>query len=205
MRQLVRLVDNLRDEGGGISDTDVGITPDYLKDVFGVSAYSRLTARAFTVRLPAIVTSASKTAGATAAVPATTMKDAKVRRILVVDENHDAAAFLGVLLELEGHEVRTAANGSDALRQAESFRPEVVLMDLEMPGIDGLEASRQIRARPWGGDVVIAAMTGWGQKMDRRCAQEAGVDLHFVKPVDTTALLGVVARSLSEGRRVNLP
>jgi CheY-like chemotaxis protein len=78
-------------------------------------------------------------------------------------------------------------------------------MDLQMPGIDGLEASRRIRARSWGRDVVIAAMTGWGQEMDRRRAQEAGVDLHFVKPVDTTAVLGVIARSFSDGRRVNLP
>ena len=78
-------------------------------------------------------------------------------------------------------------------------------MDLEMPGIDGLEASRRIRARPWGTNVVIAALTGWGQSMDRRVAHEAGVDLHFVKPVDTTTLLGLVARSLSDGRRVDLP
>jgi CheY-like chemotaxis protein len=137
--------------------------------------------------------------------PAAAMKDAKARRILVVDDNVDEAAFLAVLLELEGHEVQTAANGSDALKRAESFRPEVVLMDLEMPGIDGLEASRLMRARPWAAHVVIAALTGWGQNMDRRRAHEAGVDLHFVKPVDTTTLLGLVARSLSDGRRVDLP
>jgi CheY-like chemotaxis protein len=110
-----------------------------------------------------------------------------------------------VLLELEGHEVQTAADGGEAVNAAELFRPEVVLMDLEMPGIDGLEASRRIRARPWGSDVLIAALTGWGQDVDRQRAHEAGVDLHFVKPVDTTTLLGEVARSFSDGRHVNLP
>jgi CheY-like chemotaxis protein len=128
----------------------------------------------------------------------------KARRILVVDDNGDAAALLAVLLQLEGHEVQTAAGGDEAIDTVESFRPEVILMDLEMPGIDGFEASRRIRARPWGSTVLIAAVTGWGQDVDRRRAQEAGVDLHFVKPVDTTALLGVVTRSLNEGRSVDL-
>jgi CheY-like chemotaxis protein len=134
-----------------------------------------------------------------AAKPTTEIKDAKARRILVVDHNGDAAALLAVLLQLEGQEVQTAADGGEAVDRAESFRPEVVLMDLEMPGLDGLEASRRIRARPWGNNVLIAALTGWGQDVDRQRAQEAGVDLHFVKPVDTTALLSVVARSLKSG------
>ena len=78
-------------------------------------------------------------------------------------------------------------------------------MDLEMPGIDGFEASRRIRARPWGNTILIAALTGWGQDVDRRRAQEAGVDLHFVKPVDTATLLGAVARSLNDGKHADLP
>jgi CheY-like chemotaxis protein len=171
MRQRVRLVDDLRDDS--VTDTGIGIPPDYLKEVFGVSA----------------------------AGPAMAVNRVKARRILVVDDN-DAAALLAVLLELEGHEVQTAANGADAVRRAESFRPEVVLMDLEMPGIDGFETSRRIRARPWGSTILIAALTGWGRDVDRRRAQEAGVDLHFVKPVDTTALLDVVARSLGDGQPV---
>jgi CheY-like chemotaxis protein len=184
MRQRVRLVDDLQDESGqsdgnhaviSVSDTEIGIPPDYLKDVFGVSAYGRVSS---------------------AAEPATAIKGVEARRILVVDDNDDAAALLAVLLELEGHEVQTAANGGDAVKRAESFRPEVVLMDLDMPGIDGFEASRRIRARPWGSTVLIAALTGLGQSVDHRRAQEAGVDLHFVKPVDTTTLLGAVARSL---------
>jgi CheY-like chemotaxis protein len=171
MRQRVRLVDDLRDN----SDTGIGIPPDYLQDVFGVSAYG------------------------------TALNRVKTRRFLVVDDNDDAAALLAVLLELEGHEVQTAADGADAVRRAESFRPEVVLMDLEMPGIDGFETSRRIRARPWGSTILIATLTGWGRDVDRRRAQEAGVDLHFVKPVDTTALLGVVARSLNDGQPVDFP
>src|SRR3981081_1550233 len=165
MRQLVRAVDD---------DAGIGIAPDYLEDVFGVSAYRR-----------GIV------------------KGHQARRILVVDDNDDAAALLAVLLQLEGHEVQTAADGGEAVDRAELFRPEVVLMDLEMPGIDGLEASRRIRARPWGSTILIAALTGWGQDADRRRAQEAGVDLHFVKPVDTTTLLSAVARSLNRDQLVD--
>jgi CheY-like chemotaxis protein len=118
------------------------------------------------------------------------------RRILVVDDNGDAAALLAVLLQLEGHDVQTAANGNEAVDAAEQFRPEIVLMDLDMPGIDGLEASRRIRARPWGKAVLIAALTGWGREVDRLRAREAGVDLHFLKPVDTESLMATLTRSL---------
>jgi CheY-like chemotaxis protein len=131
------------------------------------------------------------------------IESVEVRRILVVDDNGDAAALLAVLLQLEGHEVQTASNGGEAVDRAESFRPEIVLMDLEMPGIDGLEASRRIRARPWGSTILIAVLTG--ADVDQRRSREAGVDLHFAKPVNTTTLLGVVTRSLSDGRRAALP
>jgi CheY-like chemotaxis protein len=223
-----------------VSDTGIGIPPDYLEDVFemfsqvkvhearsrgglgiGLALVRRLarmhggsvsahslgigTGSTFTVRLPAIADRVPVARAPRAAESAVAIKGGKARRILVVDDNSDAAALLAVLLELEGHEVRTAADGGEAVNAAELFRPEVVLMDLEMPGIDGLEASRRIRARPWGSDVLIAALTGWGQDVDRHRAHEAGVDLHFVKPVDTTALLGEVARSFSDGRHVNLP
>jgi len=128
--------------------------------------------------------------------------DARARRILVVDPNDHAATLLAVLLQLEGHEVQTAGGAGEAIDRAEVFRPEVVLVALEMPGFDSLEASRRIRARPWGSTVLIAVLTG--EHVDRRRTQEAGVDLHFIKPVDTTALLGVVARSLDDGPRACL-
>lgn len=122
------------------------------------------------------------------------------RRILVVDDNAEAAALLAVLLQLEGHEVMTAASCDEAVDRVEEFRPEVVLMDLKTPGIDGIEASRRIRARPWGNTVLIAALTGYVRESDRRRAREAGVDLHFIKPIDTESLLGVVTRSLNSAR-----
>ena len=187
------------------SDTGIGISPDYLADVFGVSAYGGGVGSTFTVRLPAIATPPSMASAFAPAESVTATRGVKARRILVVDDNDNAAALLAVLLQLEGHEVQTATDGGEAVDRAELFRPEVVLMDLEMPGIDGLEASRRIRARPWGSTVLIAAVTGWGRDVDRRRAQEAGVDFHFLKPVDTTALLGVVARSLNDVRPVDLP
>jgi CheY-like chemotaxis protein len=117
-----------------------------------------------------------------------------------VDDNADAAAFLAVLLQLEGHEVLTAGNCDEAVDRGEEFRPEVVLMDLKTPGIDGIEASRRIRARPWGNRVLIAALSSYAREADRRRAREAGVDLHFIKPIDTESLLGVVTRSLNSAR-----
>jgi CheY-like chemotaxis protein len=100
-----------------------------------------------------------------------------------------------VLLQLDGHEVQTARDGGEAVDRAESFQPDVVLMDLVMPGMDGFEASRRIRARPWSRNVLIVALTGRGRDIDRSRARDAGIDLHFIKPVDTRVLLGVVARS----------
>ena len=128
------------------------------------------------------------------------MSTQTARRILVVDDNADAAAFLAVLLQLEGHEVLTAVNCDEAVDRGEEFRPEVVLMDLKTPGIDGIEASRRIRARPWGNRVLIAALSSYARESDRRRAREAGVDLHFIKPIDTESLLGVVTRSLNSAR-----
>ena len=136
-------------------------------------------------------------------VEAATMTESPCgRRFLIVDDNGDAAALLAVLLQLEGHEVQTSASADEALERGEQFRPEVVLMDLEMPDVDGFEASRRIRARPWGHSVLIAALSGWGDEANRRLAREAGVDLHFIKPVDTALLLAIVTRSLNSTLRI---
>jgi signal transduction histidine kinase len=105
-------------------------------------------------------------------------------RILVVDDNRDAADTLTMVLELAGHEVRTAYDGADALQLAEVFRPRVMLLDIGMPHMDGYQAARQIRDRAWGRSMVLVALTGWGQEQDRRRTREAGFDHHFVKPVD---------------------
>jgi len=115
------------------------------------------------------------------------------RRILVADDNSDALESLATLLELGGHEVYSAANGALALESAERHLPEVALLDIGMPKLDGYEVARRIRAQPWGRRITLVALTGWGQDSDRRRSGEAGFDSHLVKPLDLdklTELLG---------------
>jgi signal transduction histidine kinase len=106
------------------------------------------------------------------------------RRILLVDDNQDALMSLANLLGLDGHEVRTATNGLQALEAAPQFLPEVAVLDIGMPGLDGYEVARRIRAEHWGRSIVLVALTGWGQESDRRRSREAGFDSHWVKPLD---------------------
>lgn len=115
------------------------------------------------------------------------------RRILVVDDLHDSADTLAMLLRLHGHQVETAYDGEEAVTRAREFRPEVILLDLGMPRMGGDLACRVIRAQPWGKDLRIIALTGWGQESDRRRTQEAGFDNHLVKPVDPAVLLQQLA------------
>ena len=119
--------------------------------------------------------------------PATPVLSA--RRILVVDDNRDAAEILAAMLRLDGADVRTAHDGAQALETAERFRPDLVLLDLGMPGVSGFEVARGIRARPWGAGVTLVAQTGWGQEHDRQRTREAGFDDHVTKPVDRARLL----------------
>ncbi len=116
------------------------------------------------------------------------------RRILVADDNPDARESLAALLALSGHEVFRAQDGSDALQSAERHRPHVVLLDIGMPLADGYEVARQIRRQPWGRDMVLIALTGWGQESDRRRSQEAGFNNHLTKPVDPDVLDELLAR-----------
>jgi CheY-like chemotaxis protein len=106
----------------------------------------------------------------------------------VVDDNADAADSLGQLLEMLGNEVRTAYDGEAGIAAAEAFRPDVVLMDIGMPKLNGHEACRRIREQPWGKGMLLVALTGWGQDDDRRKTAAAGFDHHLVKPVDPQAL-----------------
>jgi PAS domain S-box-containing protein len=115
------------------------------------------------------------------------------RRILVVDDNVDSASTLSRMLKLMGNVTRTAHDGLQALDAAAEFRPDVMLMDIGMPRLNGYEAARRIRAQPWGRGVVLVALTGWGQEEDRRRALEAGFDHHLVKPVDLSAVEHVLA------------
>jgi CheY-like chemotaxis protein/two-component sensor histidine kinase len=108
-------------------------------------------------------------------------------RVLVIDDNHDAADSLSFMLRLMGHQTRTAYDGVAGIAAALSFRPHVVLLDLGMPGLDGYEVARCIRAQPWGDRPVIVAVTGWGQDDAKRRSRTAGFDRHFIKPVGPEA------------------
>lgn len=114
-------------------------------------------------------------------------------RILVADDNVDSAASLAMLLEFEGHDVATANDGAEAVEKAAVFAPEVVFLDLGMPGVDGIEAARRIRALPHGRQALLVALTGWGQAGDRERTEAAGFDHHLVKPVDPAILAGVMS------------
>jgi signal transduction histidine kinase len=122
------------------------------------------------------------------------------RRVLVVDDNRDAAQTLAVMLRLSGGEVETAHDGPAALKIAEVFRPDVVLLDIGMTGMNGFEVARTIRSRPWGSGVVLVAQTGWGQDEDRRRAREAGFDAHLTKPVDQATLMKIMQSDPEQDR-----
>jgi signal transduction histidine kinase/CheY-like chemotaxis protein len=110
------------------------------------------------------------------------------RRVLVVDDNVDAAESMAALLSLLGHEIQTAHDGEQAVEVAKAFEPDLILMDIGMPKVDGLEATRRIRQLPLRKRPLIAALTGWGQDADRKGSSEAGIDRHLVKPVDLEAV-----------------
>lgn len=110
------------------------------------------------------------------------------QRVLIVDDNRDAAEGLAMLLGLMGSETRIAHDGAEALDAGGGFRPTIVLMDLGMPRLDGYSAAREIRRRPWGRDVVLVALTGWGQESDKRRTREAGFNRHLIKPVQPEVL-----------------
>jgi len=111
------------------------------------------------------------------------------RRILIADDNKDAAESLSMLLQITGHETFMAHDGVEAIAAAEKHRPDVILLDIGMPRLNGLDVCHRIRKEPWGSGITIIALTGWGQEEDRRQSHEAGFDGHLVKPVDYNALL----------------
>ena len=109
-------------------------------------------------------------------------------RILVADDNRDAAASLAMMLDLGGHEIRTAHDGIEAVKVADDFKPDLALLDIGMPRLDGYATARELRGRPWAKGLVLVALTGWGQDEDRRRSSDAGFDRHLVKPVDPAVL-----------------
>ena len=142
----------------------------------------------FTIRLP--IAAALPEAVPTAPVAPLT---AASRRVLIVDDNDDGAESLSVLLELAGHQTWKAHDGVEAVEATGRLRPDVVLLDIGLPRMNGYQACREIRKQPWGKMVVLIALTGWGQDEDRLQSRDAGFDAHMVKPVDHDRLLELLA------------
>jgi len=122
--------------------------------------------------------------------------DSSTRRILIVDDNLDALEATGVVLRMSGHELKLAQDGPRALDIAERFLPEVVLLDIGMPGMDGYEVARKVREAPWGKDMLLIAMTGFGHEKDKEKARKAGFDAHLTKPVDPDELSRILRGSI---------
>jgi CheY-like chemotaxis protein len=131
----------------------------------------------FTVRLPSIVPPSGRAAARPARAPVVP------RRVLIVEDNADAREMLGTALTSAGHEVREADTGTAALDAAATFRPDVGLIDIGLPGVDGYEVARRLRATDEGQRMLLVALTGYGQPEDRRRARAAGFDAHLTKPV----------------------
>lgn len=151
----------------------------------------------FLVRLPVAAGDGAKPAPAARRETA----DDGGRRILIVDDNRDSAASLAMLLQMSGNTVREAYDGPEAIDAAREFRPDALLLDIGLPTLDGYEVCRRIREEPWGGDVLVIALSGWGQPEDRRKSKAAGFDHHLVKPVrhdQLTDLLNRPADALQE-------
>jgi PAS domain S-box-containing protein len=144
----------------------------------------------FVVRVPASVEAVRRAPAAR--VPTLPLRGTMTLRILVVDDNHDAASSLGVLLESMGNDIEIANDGLEALRLAQEFRPDVILLDIGLPGLNGYEVARHVRGETWGKHVLLVAVSGWGQVSDRERSDEAGIDRHLVKPLDFRALLEIL-------------
>ena len=146
----------------------------------------------FTVRLP--VGSAATPDGERE--PAVAPPAGVVRRVLIVDDNEAFLESVSLIVEKLGHEVRTACDGRSAVEVASEFEPEVVLMDLGMPEMNGFDAGRILQAQPWSGDMTLVALTGWGRDEDKERTKEAGFHHHLVKPVTVDELRALLNLSL---------
>jgi CheY-like chemotaxis protein len=144
----------------------------------------------FAVRLPAAVGGAARreTTATEHAEPS-----GEPLKVLVVDDNHDAAQSLAVLLSFDGHTLRCACDGAEGLKIAENFRPDVILLDIGLPKLNGYEVAQRLRATSWGNAIILVAITGWGQPEDKRRAMAAGFDRHLTKPVDIEDVRAVLA------------
>lgn len=145
----------------------------------------------FTVRLPL----ASGVAAVAAIDTRTAASQPQTLRVLVADDNADALESLALLLEVCGHEVRKASDGQETLQAVTAWRPDLALLDIGMPILDGYEVARRIRSEPWGAQLFLVAVSGWGQSEDRQRATDAGFDLHFRKPIGLPILEGILEKA----------
>jgi signal transduction histidine kinase/ActR/RegA family two-component response regulator len=155
----------------------------------------------FVVRLPALPETAPAAAPAKGAGVRHILPTPQ-RRVLIVDDNVDSAVSLAMLLQLQRHEVNVAHDGREAIEAVQRHRPEIVFIDIGLPGMDGHEVARQLRQDHGRENLVLVAMTGYGQEEDRRRSQEAGFDAHMVKPIDLNELQTFLARGVSPHGRV---
>ncbi len=210
-----------------VTDTGIGIDPDFLPQVFdlfsqhdrassyspgglgiGLSLARRLVqlhggeiraesagsdaGSRFTVTLPLGDPQAAEHAKALLAQP----QRSRALRILVIDDNRDAAETMAELLRLEKHEVHDASSGEQGLAEALHFNPHAVILDIGLPDIDGYAVARRLRSEPWGRNLLLIALTGWGKEQDKELARQAGFDHHLTKPADLREL----TRMLMSGR-----
>ena len=153
----------------------------------------------FTVRLPLVETDAIKAEPQTTVAATSAQSPMSGRRVLVVDDNVDGAESLAKLLQFAGHETRTAHSGPEALDAARPFKPEVVFLDIGLPGMNGYEVAKRLRGEPSLSGAVLVALTGWGSEDDKRQSGEAGFDFHLTKPAEVTAIENILARLARAG------
>ena len=142
----------------------------------------------FVVRLPVIAPALEREQGPKTGSRAGLPSSPSGNRLLVVDDNQDAASSLAMLLRLEGHEVRVAFSGMAALEMTKAYSPDAIFLDIGMPGMDGYDVARRMRQQDGLENVVLVALTGWGQQEDRRRTAEAGFNYHLVKPPEPEAV-----------------
>ena len=132
-------------------------------------------------------------------MPAVELRDASLApfrsrcKVLVVDDNVDSVDSLAMLLRMMGHEVETASDGASGLEKAVAFKPNVAILDIGLPKVNGYELAKQIREQPWSKNVILVALTGWGQEQHRRRSEEAGFNHHLTKPVEFDVLQEILA------------
>jgi CheY-like chemotaxis protein len=153
----------------------------------------------FTVRLPLVEARAGSAGERSTAETGSVSAPMTGRRVLVVDDNVDGAESLASMLQIGGHEIRTAHSGPAALDAARPFNPDVVFLDIGLPGMNGYEVAKRLREEPSLSRAVLVALTGWGSDDDKRQSKEAGFDFHLTKPVELTAIVRILSQVVADG------